>query len=269
MMTPQEVSEHAFAKASFGGYNMAMVDEFLDLLTEDYTTLYKENATLKAKMKVLVEKVEEYRSTEDAMRKALLTAQKMADDMLSEAEEKKQAIIAAAGNEAKAKIGLLQKETADEQARLTAAKSATSAYINKLKELHQHEMEYLSSLSALTASETPPPAPAADPVAQTASDITASVEKLVAAEAQAQTVSPIHEVPAADLDDTQEIEQAPKTQAQGGLYAEIMQLNLKTPEGDRHRHAPPTAPTEEEEDTAPTRRMDFSNLQFGRDYEIT
>ena len=62
MLTPQEVSEHAFAKASFGGYNMAMVDEFLDLLTEDYTTLYKENATLKAKMKVLVDKVEEYRA---------------------------------------------------------------------------------------------------------------------------------------------------------------------------------------------------------------
>ena len=69
MMTPQEVSQHAFAKASFGGYNMAMVDEFLDVLTEDYSALYKENAVLKSKMKVLVEKVEEYRSTEDAMRK--------------------------------------------------------------------------------------------------------------------------------------------------------------------------------------------------------
>ena len=58
MMTPQEVSQHAFAKASFGGYNMAMVDEFLDVLTEDYSALYKENAVLKSKMKVLVEKVE-------------------------------------------------------------------------------------------------------------------------------------------------------------------------------------------------------------------
>ena len=72
MLTPQEVSEHAFAKASFGGYNMAMVDEFLDVLTADYTTLYKENATLKAKMKVLVDKVEEYRSTEEAMRRPCL-----------------------------------------------------------------------------------------------------------------------------------------------------------------------------------------------------
>lgn len=39
-----------------GGYNMAMVDEFLDELTDDYTALYKENAALKAKLKVLVER---------------------------------------------------------------------------------------------------------------------------------------------------------------------------------------------------------------------
>ena len=65
MLTPQEVSTHSFAKASFGGYNMAMVDEFLDELTDDYTALYKENAALKAKLKVLVEKVEEYRAGRD------------------------------------------------------------------------------------------------------------------------------------------------------------------------------------------------------------
>ena len=56
MLTPQEVADHAFAKSAFGGYNMTMVDEFLDELTDDYTALYKENAALKAKMKVLVDK---------------------------------------------------------------------------------------------------------------------------------------------------------------------------------------------------------------------
>ena len=105
MLTPQEVSNHAFAKAVMGGYNMAMVDEFLDELTDDYTSLYKENAALKAKMKVLVDKVEEYRSTEDAMRAALLTAQKMADSMVAEAEEKKKSLLENAENEANRKIG--------------------------------------------------------------------------------------------------------------------------------------------------------------------
>ena len=93
MLTPQEVSERVFPKASFGGYNMAQVDEFLDLLTEDYSTLYSENAVLKSKMKVLVDKVEEYRSTENAMRKALMTAQRMADDTVKEAQQRRDEII--------------------------------------------------------------------------------------------------------------------------------------------------------------------------------
>ena len=59
MLTPQEVSSRSFTKAVMGGYNMAMVDEFLDELTDDYTALFKENAALKAKMKVLVEKLED------------------------------------------------------------------------------------------------------------------------------------------------------------------------------------------------------------------
>ena len=234
MLTPQEVSEHAFAKASFGGYNMAMVDEFLDILTADYTTLYKENATLKAKMKVLVEKVEEYRSTEDAMRKALLTAQKMADDLVAEAEQKRSKLLQNAEADAKARIGEIQQEIRDEQLRLAAARNATAAYVAKLKELYQHEMDYLNGLSTLTAPVEQP-----DPVASAVKDIEQNVEKLV-----------------------QQEEAAPAPQAEGGLYAELMELNRgggeeQTKEKD-----------EEDEVEEPTRRIDFDHLQFGKDYEI-
>ena len=119
MLTPQEVAEHAFQKASFGGYNMAMVDEFLDQVTADYTSLYKENATLKAKMKVLADKIEEYRSTEEAMRKAMLSAQRMADQMVAEAEEKVDTIIAEAEAQAREKITSIRQEVESEQLRLT------------------------------------------------------------------------------------------------------------------------------------------------------
>lgn len=265
MMTPQEVSEHAFSKASFGGYNMAMVDEFLDLLTEDYTALYKENATLKAKMKVLVEKVEEYRSTEDAMRKALLTAQRMADEMLAEAEAKKAEVLGKAEAEARARMAELQKQISDEQARLTAAREATAAYVGKLKELHQHEMDFLSTLSTLSAAESPAP----DLVAQTASDITASVEKLVA---QVQAEQPAERAVAEEPAEQATVE-VPVREKDGGLYAELLELNLNPPQGERHKR-PVRQPVEEApevedvDDTSPTRRMDFNNLQFGKDYEI-
>ena len=182
MLTPQEVAEHAFQKASFGGYNMSMVDEFLDQVTADYTTLYKENTALKAKMKILADKVEEYRSTEDAMRKTMLSAQKMADQLVADAEVQRSTIVHEAEEEAQEKIQAIRQEVANEQARLAAAQNATSSYIVKLKELYQHEMEYIGGLSKLVAV-----ARQADPVAATAEAIGSAVEKAIEEEAAAVT----------------------------------------------------------------------------------
>ena len=61
MFTPRQLKEISFAKARFGGYDMAAVDEVLAPLTEDYATIYKENEQLKAKMSNLVKKLEELR----------------------------------------------------------------------------------------------------------------------------------------------------------------------------------------------------------------
>ena len=153
MLTPQEVSGRAFSKAAFGGYNMAMVDEFLDEVTDDYTALYKENAALKAKLKVLVDKVEEYRATEDSMRAALLTAQRMASTMVEEAEEKKKSMLAGAEDEARAKIGALQGEIELEQRKLNAAKAATADFLQKTRELEQAQLALIERAPDLTPEE--------------------------------------------------------------------------------------------------------------------
>ena len=153
MLTPQEVSGRAFSKAAFGGYNMVMVDEFLDELTDDYTSLYKENAALKAKLKVLVDKVEEYRATEDSMRAALLTAQRMANTMVEEAEEKKKTMLAGVEDEARAKIGALQSDVELEQRRLNAAKAATADFLQKTRELAQAQLALIERAPDLTPEE--------------------------------------------------------------------------------------------------------------------
>ena len=61
MLTPQDIQDKVFAKAVFGGYDMTTVDDFLEDVMAVYAALYKESAVLKSKIKVLVEKVEEYR----------------------------------------------------------------------------------------------------------------------------------------------------------------------------------------------------------------
>ena len=146
MLTPQEVASHAFARATLGGYNMAMVDEFLDLLTEDYTALYNENAILKGKLKVLSDTIEEYRATDNAMRKTLLAAQQMADAMVAEAEEKKSSLVKDAEANAAARVAELKDAIAAEEYRLKLAQEATAAYVQKLAALHDEEMVFLSRL---------------------------------------------------------------------------------------------------------------------------
>lgn len=146
MLTPQEVSTHAFTKAAFNGYNMAMVDEFLDELTDDYTQLYKENAALKAKMKVLAEKVEEYRSTEESMRATLLTAQRMADTIVQEAEARRDEILANAGDEALARAGAAKKEVVDLEERMRQGRQEMARFIAAGRELCSRELKFLESL---------------------------------------------------------------------------------------------------------------------------
>ena len=134
MFTPQQIDQISFDRVAFGGYDMQSVDEFLEPLTEDYVTLYKENALLKSKMKVLVAKLEEYRTNEDSMKDAIVNAQKTCDLMVKEAEAKCTQMLveanAAAAENAKNADALI----AAENARVEEAKVAAAAKITQLQD---------------------------------------------------------------------------------------------------------------------------------------
>lgn len=160
MLTPQEVSGKEFTKAVFGGYDMASVEEFLESVAKDYTDLYKENAALKSKMKVLVDKVEEYRSTEDAMRMALLTAQKMAKEITDEAEKKSINLVADAERSAHDKIEAYRAEVAAEGKKLDYAKQQTAEFIRSARELVEKHGAFLDELENFVPAPEEPAAPA-------------------------------------------------------------------------------------------------------------
>jgi cell division initiation protein len=133
MFTPQQIEEQTFVKAVFGGYDMQSVDDFLGPLTEDYVVLYKENAVLKSKMKVLVEKLEEYRSQEDSMKKALLAAQQTADNMIAATQKKCARMLNDAQKTLEGQHTDLKNQIQGEQARLQAARGAVQEYITQLQ----------------------------------------------------------------------------------------------------------------------------------------
>ena len=158
MFTPQEVSEKTFPKASGfnNGYGMAAVDEFLDALTEDYTALYKDNAALKAKLKVLAEKVEEYRATEDAMRSTLLSAQRMAAQMVSDAQAQRDKMLSDAREEANRQVAQLEQQVAQAQHKLTMAQNSLSDFLRRSADLCAQQVSFLHSLPEAEVEEGQP-----------------------------------------------------------------------------------------------------------------
>lgn len=149
MFTPQEVSEKTFAETRKRGYDMVAVDEFLDTLTEDYTALYKENAALKTKLKVLAEKVEEYRATEDAMRSTLLTAQKMAAKLVQEAQTEKDQILSEAHAQAAKEISSLDELKREAEQKLVMAQQNLADFIARSAELCDQQSAFLKTLPEL------------------------------------------------------------------------------------------------------------------------
>ena len=188
MFTPQEVSEKTFPKsARFNeGYQMAAVDEFLDSLTEDYTALFKENVALKAKLKVLAEKIEEYRSTEDSMRATLVTAQKMAAKLVQDAQTEKENMIADARKDAAVEMAKLEAETEQVRRKLGTAQKSLADFIKQSNDLITKQKNFLESLPELDA-----PQLKEDTMSVTVTDIGVEIRKAF----EDEPIQPVKEEP--------------------------------------------------------------------------
>ena len=147
MITAQDIREKTFEKSRMNGYDMASVDDFLEELAEDISTAQKENAVLKSKMKVLVDKIEEYRSNEEALNLALLSAQKLAVQIESEARQRAAAMIEDAERQVQAKVGSIQEATAVEERRLADAQSATRKFFDAARELYNDQLKKLDAIA--------------------------------------------------------------------------------------------------------------------------
>ena len=137
MFTPQQIEQISFGTQPFGGYKIQEVDEFLEPLTEDYITLYKENALLKSKMRVLVSKLEEYRRNEASMRDAIVNAQMTCDRMIKEAEARVTQMMTEANAAVAENARNADALIAAENARVEEARRVASAKIAEIQEQMQ------------------------------------------------------------------------------------------------------------------------------------
>ena len=193
MFTPQQIDQISFGRSTFGGYDMQQVDEFLEPLTEDYVTLYKENALLKSKMRVLVGKLEEYRKNEASMKEAVANAQKTCDKMVMEAEAKCAKMMANANASVSANTAAAAEASrnsdalvAAENARVEEARRSAAAKINELQDQLRTCIQALERIKGANAPVQAPAAPA--PVAPVAPAAPAAVKSDDVADEIAQNI---------------------------------------------------------------------------------
>ena len=155
MITAQDIREKTFEKSKFGGYDMAQVDEFLEQLADELTNSQKETATLKSKMKVLVDKIEEYRNNESALNKSILSAQKLAQEIETEAREKASKVVADAERKADETVGSITARAEFEEKRLAAAEAATAKFFEGVRAMCNAQLRNLDNISASTLPAQP------------------------------------------------------------------------------------------------------------------
>ena len=192
MITAQDIREKGFERVRLNGYDMAAVDDFLEELADDVAASQKENAVLKSKMKVLVDKIEEYRANEEALNSAILSAQKLAVQIETEARQRAAATIADAEKKAEETIGSISARADAEEKRLADAKAACAKFFETARGL------FNGQLGKLAAIEKDLGIPAAHEEAP--ADVEETVRAIESSAARVQPESPVR-IDLADQDD--------------------------------------------------------------------
>ena len=180
MITAQEIREKVFETSRIGGYDRASVDDFLEELAEDAASAQKENASLKAKMKVLVDKIEEYRANEEALNLAILSAQKLAVQIESEARARAAAMLEDADRQVKARVGSIEEQVQTQEQKLAEAKAAADKFLETARSLCQAQLKKLDAIDQERFARKEAPAPVQAPAQDNVDDAVRSIEDTVA-----------------------------------------------------------------------------------------
>ena len=128
MLTPDQIKSKEFHTTGKSSYKAEEVDEFLNEIHASYDQMFRENANIIKKMSILANKVEEYKKDEDSLRQALLSAQKLADRIVSEAKETSEKQLSEASQQAE---GMLSDASQKAEKILDEAKRTAEAKVHE------------------------------------------------------------------------------------------------------------------------------------------
>lgn len=256
MYTPQEIRSIEFTK-SLGGYKTAEIDEFIDRCADTVEALINEKAELAKKLEVLADKLVEYRNDEDSIRTALLSAQRLGDTVVREANHKAGLILDDANIKAQKIEETAKRKIVDEEKELERVKKEVALFKSRMMSIYR---EHLSLIGMLPEDETKeePASPAVQETAETPAKAEIPVQP-VTESAPAPTESPaaaVEPVPAsAERSETAAYEET------------VAAFRMNIPVLDEDEPVMTAAAEPAEAETKASTR--FSDLKFGENYDIS
>ena len=204
MLAPHELKNKPFTK-SVRGYSPVEVDEYIELLLEKYTELYRENNELERKLKNVGSKLDQMRDEEESIRSTLLNAQKMAEKIVSDANTRADAITASIKERCDSIIAKFRAELNDEKDEMWEIRTRILDFKKALFDAYR---EHIKSLQELSVNEIEDIVlPDED---QIVADIISDVKDAVMSETQTKTFDEVKYEPVVEMDSLKETTAEPK-----------------------------------------------------------
>ena len=147
MLTPLEIENKKFSKQMVNGYNVDEVDEFLDILTQDYEKLYKENTELRTRIEQLNEILLHYQTIENTLQNTLLMAQSTAEEVKKVAKQQADQIVNDAQANARKEATALEQQILMKRKELEDAQKQFDIYKAKMEALLISQLELLKDIN--------------------------------------------------------------------------------------------------------------------------
>lgn len=143
----EKLSHPQFSK-SLSGYKTEEVDSYIEKLLEEISSLQEANETLEEKIGVLAESVQSYREDEDSLREALLGAQKMADSIIKNANNKAEIAMREASVKAAHILQEAHQKVEDEKNELVRVQEEVTEFKSKLIGMYREHIEGITRIPA-------------------------------------------------------------------------------------------------------------------------
>ncbi len=145
MLSVKDINNKRFEQAR-PGYKPEEVDDFLREIAHQITQYQKDKEETEKKMAVLVESIREYKKDEDALKDALIGAQKQGRAVVAEAQEQADKMIADARLKADEIIGSTRVQLEKEKRCLVKMQQEVSDFKANLLNMYKQHLEQITSI---------------------------------------------------------------------------------------------------------------------------